>query len=51
MSILTQVLGLEPDEKVAVSEEVVRTLVNELRNKSVKIREIALLELGNIGKP
>ena len=28
-----------------------KTLMSELRNKSVKIREIALLELGNIGKP
>jgi hypothetical protein len=36
---------------VPISEEVVRALGQELKNKSLKIREVALLELGNIGHP
>lgn len=34
-----------------MSQEVVMTLTHELKNKSSKLREIALLELGNIGQP
>lgn len=34
-----------------MSQEVISLLSQELRNKSPRIREIALLELGNIGHP
>jgi HEAT repeat protein len=44
-------LDLEDEGSIAVSDEVVKLLTSELKNKSAKIREIALLELGNIGQP
>jgi HEAT repeat protein len=36
---------------VQISEEVVRVLSQELKSKSAKVREVALIELGNIGHP
>lgn len=47
-----ELLGLdEEEEQVQISEEVIKTLCHELKSKSSKIKEIALIELGNIGKP
>jgi hypothetical protein len=34
---------------VQISEEVVRVLAQELKSKSAKVKEVALIELGNIG--
>ena len=46
-----EVRNLGKEEKVQSSEEVVRTWNSELKSKSTRIREIALIELGNIGHP
>lgn len=51
LSMVVRVLGLDQDtQKVRIDGEVVKVLTQELRNNSLKIKEIALLELGNIGK-
>ena len=63
LSVVAEVLGLGKDQegdggegfgqgrgKIRIGEEVVKTLTLELRNKSVRVREAVLLELGNIGE-
>lgn len=51
LSQIVQALQLDDDLPLQISHEVIQTLILQLKNKSSSIREIALLELGNIGQP
>jgi hypothetical protein len=44
-------LSLNSQEKIQISEDNIQILTFKLKTKNIRLKEVALLELGNIGLP